>query len=205
MSKHRGIVGLVAAAVLVGAAGVAVVWCLYRPLPDPAVADREDLLRWLVVRDLSAESSETLRVLARRLDEEFRGGFDWDATTEHLDTSQRTRVWDNVVLLLKPWFMDKQQRYFKLAAAERPAYLDQLLETIAVWRGVEALRPAPTETADPSTQQGGLLATLFAQVQQWKRDKDTEPKRRDQIQQFLLALQTRWLRQNMSKLFSSTP
>ena len=87
------------------------------------------------------------------------------------------------MVLLEPWFLEKQTRYYELAAAERSAYLDELLGLIAVWRGVDSLRPQPADTSNSPAEEGGLLAALFGQAEQ-----------------FLLALQTRWLLRNLQRL-----
>ena len=195
MRIRRGILAILLVAAVLAAAGFVAV-PFFRPrLPHPEVADRDELVRWLVVRDLSAEPAETRRVLVRRLEEEFYTGLDWENLCERLDQSQRKRVWDNIVLLLEPWFMDKTDQYFKLATAERTAYLDRLLDMIAVWRGAELLRPEQTGTAEEPREKGGLLEVLFDQVKQWK--ERAEPKRREQIDQFLLAVQVRWLLRNL--------
>jgi hypothetical protein len=194
MLGARGILTLLVLAALLGGAAVAVlVPVLYPSLADPAVANRDELLRWLVTRDLNEEPATTRQTLARRLEEEFGGEVDWEGLARQLDESQRRRLWDNVLVLLEPWFMDKTDRYFRLAAADRPAYLDRLIDTISAWRGVEALRPASADHAGRSGAQRGLLEALFGQVEEWKKRAD--PKRREQISQFLLAVTTRsWTR-----------
>jgi len=181
----RVLITLIVAVLLVGG-GVAAAYLFYPWLPHPADADRNDLLRWLVLRDLNAESPEIQTVLAQRLEEEFSTGLDWDATAERLTAPQRERVWDNVTVLLKPWFLEKSDSYFQLAVAERPAFMHQLTETIAVWRGVDSLRLQPIATADDQ-QRKGLFGTLSQQVTQWK--KEAEPDERARIEEFFATVQ----------------
>lgn len=191
--------------VLLGVAGGVTIPYFYRPLPDPAVADRDDLFRWLVVRDLRLESAETRRVLAIRLGEEFQSGLDWEATAEQLDQSQRQQVWDNIVLLLRPWFMDKQQTYFELTAAERPAYLDQILDTMAVWRGIDSLYPAAEAGqtgGDPPAGKDRLLGVLLQRIELWKQEAD--PQQQQRTSQFHHAIQLRWLVRKMKRLLPAS-
>ena len=200
MKSYRGILTFLILAGLLVSAAIAAIRLLYPPLPHPAEANRDELVRWLVVRDLSVEPGEIRGVLAARLEEEFGTGLDWDAMRERLDQSQRERLWDNVLLLLEPWFMEKTDRYFELVATDRPAYLDQLLDTIAVWRGVDSFRPRQVGTSASDGQQGGLLQALFARVEGWK--KQANPQRREEINQFTVAIQKRWLIRHLRQLLS---
>ncbi len=188
--SYRGILTIVTLAALLGVAVIVTAALFYPQLPDPAVADRDGLLRWLVARDLSAESAETRRTLARRLEEEFQTGLDFDAA-EGLSPPQRKQLWDNILVLLEPWFIEKTERYFQLAAAQRTAYLDQVIDTITVWRGADSLRLTQTDGPGARPGPGGLLAALLGQVEQWKQRAG--PQRRQQMQQLLLAVQMRWL------------
>ena len=187
MRSHRGILVLFVSVALLAAGGVAASVWLWPGLPDPAVADRDGLLRWLVARDLSAESAETRRTLALRLDDEFSSGIDWQETTGQLDDAQRQRVWENILVLLEPWFMEKADVYAQLDDAKRPEYVDQLIDSIAIWQGADSLQPQGNAATD---QPEGLLSILFEQVEQWQQDAD--PQRRERIGQFLLAIKKQW-------------
>ncbi len=201
MRKHR-VVLILAALVLAAALGVTVtaavqIYC-YR-LPDPALADREDLIRWLVMRDLCNESIHIQRTLASRLEEEFSQDIDWEATASQLDSLQRERLWRNVLVLLEPWFDDKVDAYFTLSPAERPTYVDRLLTTIGVWSNIESLRTDSRPSAadgEPKEASSGLLAVLARKTEQWKQR--AEPDRRKQMNQFILAVQCRWLVRRIS-------
>ena len=198
MRKHRAVLILMALA-LAAALGVTVtaavqIYC-YR-LPDPAAADRDDLLRWLVMRDLCNESINIQRTLASRLEEEFSQDIDWEATASQLDSPQRERLWRNVLVLLEPWFDDKVDGYYALSPAERPAYVDRILTTIGVWSNIESLRADPAADGKPREASTGLLAVLARKTEQWKQR--AEPERRKQMNQFILAVQCRWLVRRIS-------
>ena len=74
---------------VLAAGGVGAWRLLCPPLPRPELADREQLIVWLVTRDLNEEPAPTRRALARRLEEEFRGHVDWEATGRKLSPAQR--------------------------------------------------------------------------------------------------------------------
>lgn len=191
MRQPRGT--LAVALLLAGAsiAGAAAWLVLPGGPPDPRTADRDGLLRWIVTRDLSRESPETRRVLAVRLDEEFAGGIDWEATSQRLDDSQKERLWDNVRVLIQPWLAAKVDGYFVRPEAERETYVDEVIDRLQTWRGAEGLRPPAEEVVGASVDEAGLLEVLTEEIEGLKGR--AEPARREQIAEFQLALQSRWL------------
>ena len=174
------------------AAGVAMAaaarWYQSGQLADPAVADRPELLRWLVTRDLRSESAETCRTLARRLEDEFCEGIDWDSVGSQLDQGHRKQLWKNIPVLLKPWFMDRVDGFHKCAASQRLVYVDQTIDTITVWSRMDSLFVEPGQAGQADC---GLLAVLLGQIETWAQDAD--PKQRGQNGEFLRAVQGRWL------------
>ena len=121
-------------------------------LPHPKDASREQLVHWLVLRDLRGEPEELRLVLVRRLEEEFGEGVDWKGLSGQLSQSQQQRIRENLIVLLRPWFMDKVDGYFSRSGEDRMAYMDRLLDTIVAWRGVDDL-PAGGQEGD-----GGEIA-----------------------------------------------
>jgi hypothetical protein len=192
---------VIVAAAVVAAGVVAAVVLLRNQLPDPATADRDGLFRWLVTRDLSQEPLETQLTLARRLEEEFQGGLDCKSAAETLSEPQRTQLWTNVLVLLKPWFLDKVEHYSALAAAERQAYVDKFLESVTSWQDVEAFCP-PEEKASPASVAGGsLIGVLLKSVKQWE-ESASQPQK-EQIAEFLAAVKSRYLQRSLERLFSA--
>ena len=159
-------------------------------LPRPEVADRDQLIGWLVTRDLAEEPLQTRQALARRLEEEFRGQVDWEATGRKLSLAQRRRLWENLPALLEPWLLEKVDGYFGRSEQERPAYVDQVLDTIGQWRGVDSLRP---ETAEEDQAGGGsprLMTMLYRRIDLIAEGADPEGRKR--VGRFLTAVQGRW-------------
>ena len=186
-------------ATLLVTAGAATVYYFQLRLPHPADADRDQLLRWLAIRDLKAEPVDLQRVLALRLEEEFREGVDWDDMAEELDRQRQVLVWENIVVLMKPWFAEKADRYAELTTEpQRTDYLNQFIDTIAVWRGVDLLRPAED---DPSVRQGGLLTELSGQMDDWKAESD--PQQAERIDHFLRKVKMRWSRRKLAAIWSA--
>ncbi|MBN1909528.1 MAG: hypothetical protein JW818_07315 [Pirellulales bacterium] len=169
------LVGMTAAAV------AAAVW-VYWPLPDPAEADRDALFQWLVTRDLSQESYQTRRVLARRLDEETQSDIAWDDVGDQISEPYRKQLWANIPLLLQPWLRDKIDAYYATPPADRPAFLDNVLDTVTRWNGLKHLCPEGDDF--------NLTAMLLTQIKDMQAKAD--PTERAQINGFLLAVQARW-------------
>jgi len=198
MRSHRGILTTLLLVVLLAAAGgVVAVWKMR--LPHPAEADRDQLLRWLAVRDLSTEPVDLQRTLARRLEEEFSGDhkIDWELLSQQLDESRRQRVWDNVLVLIKPWLIEKTACYFELAPSERTEYIDRFIDTIGVFRGVDTIRPAQ---GDPAREKAGLLKVLSGQVKEWKTEPDSPSVA--QIELFLHDVKVQWVRRKLGEFWS---
>lgn len=189
------------AAALLAAGVVAGVVLLSGRLPDPATADRDGLFRWLVTRDLSQEPLETQRTLARRLEEEFQGGLNCKSAAESLTEDQRIRLWNNVLVLLEPWFLDKVEQYSTLSASERPAYVEKFIESVAAWKDVEVFCPPQEQASAAPGKSGSLIGILLERVKQW--EAAAAPPQNAQISEFLAAVKSRYLQRSLERLFSA--
>ena len=190
---RRGLIRVTALllAILLAVAVAAAVRLYQAQLPDPSSADRAELLRWLVTRDLNEESPQTRWILAYRLDEEFHEGVDWEQVGGQLNAERRARLWKNVPLLLEPWFMEKVDGYFKQPPPERLAYVDEMIDTVTIWNGLDAIRPDVAEDNPRGAPRPSLTDMLLAEVEGWQHR--AAPEQRERIEQFVLAVQTRWL------------
>lgn len=180
------LLGLVA----LGGMGAAGAYILVTRLPAPENADQDQLLRWLVTRDLSQEPVALRLALARRLEEESRRGVNWDATASRLSKAQRRRLWQNLPVLLEPWFLEKVDGYFALADGEQVVYLDRVIDTVRQWRGVDNLQPDNLPDDAPGASPSSLMIVLCQRIEDVR--KEAEPDRQQRLGQFVTAVQTRW-------------
>jgi hypothetical protein len=177
---------------LVGAAAAALFW---PRLPDPAGADRAGLFRWLVTCDMSQQPEQTQLTLASRLEEELVSSPELGDSVQSLDERQRATVWDNIMVLMRPWFMQKVDRYSLLQKPDRTDFVNQFLDTVAALRGLESLAPAPAATDGDAKSKSDLFSVLLAQVDKWKADVGS--RQAEQIDQFLKAVKIRWLARSL--------
>jgi hypothetical protein len=187
--SRRRVFGVLLLAVLLATVVGAAVPFLLPGLPDPAVAGRDDLFRWVVTRDLAQETPETRVVLARRLEQEFSTGVDW-SILESATEAQRRQLWKNLPPLFGAWLRDKAAAYAQLPERQRTKFMDGIFAAVASWQGVERYEPRPGDSASAGT--GGLLRIFADQMQECQRGASAQE--RDRLSRFFWALQARFLR-----------
>ena len=161
------------------------VWVYSWQLPPPERANRQELLRWLVTRDLSVEPAHTRDVLARRLDSEFVD-VDWKELSSQMNEEHRRQLWKNLPLLLDLWFVDKFEAYSNSNISQRPAFIDGIVDRMVELSGIDCLSAADSAGNSPS-----LMRTIAERIAICK--KQALPKEREQMGQFTSAIQSRWL------------
>ena len=191
MRNSRGTLAWIMLIAVVAVSAVAVVRFRAWQLPAPKEADRAGLLRWIVIRDLSEEPPLVRGELARRFEEVFPAGLDWDTSSDRLDRSEIDRVRLNVSLLLEAWFLEQTERYSALAPANRLAHIDSVIDRITAWRQTVLLASADQNIGVQGSAEAALCSVLLDQTETWKQRAD--PARRERISQFLGVVQARWL------------
>ncbi len=167
-------------------------WASKLQLPDPATADREGLVRWLVLRDLQQESPEVRATLLRRLEEEARRDLDPASFRLKLDRRYQEQLWANTLTLIEIWYSNRVDAYQAASATDRSKFLDETIIEIMQWKSLAALQPE--QNADPSavpSDEIALLKIFAEQVAIWK--ERASPQRRKEITEFDAALRGRWM------------
>ncbi len=166
-------------------------WVSEFHLPAPATANREDLMRWLVLRDLRTQTPEIRSTLLRRLQEEAQQDLDPDAIRTQLDPRYHDRLWTNILVLIESWYAHRVDGYLAAPASERPAYLDQTITEVEQWKDLAALAPGQDPSLPAPSAEAAILDLFVQQVTSWK--EGASPQRRREITEFDAALRSRWL------------
>jgi hypothetical protein len=196
MRLSRGKLLILVSAISMGITIGAVIFLTQHNLPNPDCANRQELFCWLAYKDLNKQSRETRLILANRLEEECSKGLDWNAVGVKLDETQQNRVWNNIPLLLRPWFVEKARYYGKLTSEKRLNYVDRLIDSITAWRGIETLLPSRTKVTEGEKTSAGLSNLLWNEFERTQRESD--PPDREQIGELWSVLKIRWLVRNLS-------
>jgi hypothetical protein len=165
-----------------------VYWLAAVRVPDPATADREGLMRWLVLRDLRSEPPEIRITLLQRLQEEAGGDLDPAVIGEQLDERYHDRLWTNVLVLIETWYLNRVDIYHATPTSDRAACLDQTIAEVQHWEDLASLQPR--EAQDASSSEAAMLELVGNQVAIWK--ERASPERQREIAEFDVALRGRW-------------
>ncbi len=164
-------------------------------LADPQTADREGLVRWLVVRDLARESYENQQVLAYRLDEEFfTADFDWNEVSGQLSAPQQRQLIENLVVLFVPWCRDKAAHFATQTPEGRETFLDETLDRLELLvRAGEMIGQG----------EGDLSETLATRMlgEAEKLPLGIPGREADEVRHFLDSLRHRWLVRQFGRWF----
>ncbi len=203
----RGRYGLLTVAVLVvmlSAAAGAGFLLVYPPLQDPSVATRQQLFRWLVLRDLSKEPVDIQQKILSRVTEieeagELDSAGDLGAMIQNMEQSHRQMLWHNITLLLQPWLLARVEQYSKLPASQRLDYIDSFLARAAVWNKVGSACSKNLEGGNAGSEvqkEGASVSKLL--MEQIKQLSDrAPPDERRQIAAFVAAVEARWFWRQM--------
>jgi hypothetical protein len=156
--------------------------------PDPLALEPVDLRQWLTQRDLSQASAAVRNRVARRFEEELRGGGNLAAEFRSLDPQQRKRLEENLLLVLEHWFHDKMNRYFEQQPDLRAAWLDQELEQLE-----QVVNRARDGRGSPLGMPSSLyiIGMIGSRVEEWIQRAD--PEMQERMREFQRAVQQRVL------------
>lgn len=157
------ILGLVVSTAIV-AAGLG--WYLLAAqLPDPRIANRAGLCRWLVLRDLSAEPRDVQRAIVDRLQTELKSGLAADSGSGLLTPANRRQLQGNAEFLQQVWFEYRVEQYASCRRDEQMPFLEEQIDTIANWSAIQ-LPDADSDTAGVSSA-GDSAVQFFGKIEGW--------------------------------------
>lgn len=170
---------------------------LYR-LPAPEHCSRSQLLRWLVLRDVSAESPPTQLALVDRLAQELLARDDDGLVTASGGANWLVgdQVRQNANLLKQVWFTSRVDRFHALPAAQRPAWLDEQIAIVSAWTMLQQRLSSSEDGSSgnresSSAAQDSGTAAFFADIREWIAT--AEPAAAARMQQAVNAALVRWL------------
>jgi hypothetical protein len=186
---RRRVVFVAIALVAVGAAALAA-WrtrLLWLPLPDPAAADATGVVRWLVLRDLSAEPAGVQVELVNRVEKLLDEPPGATVASVDLPQGQLEQAQRNVEHLKELWFYQAVEKYHRLdEPRQRWAFLDRQIERISRW-----MQWDKQLMVDGTAPAEGSWSGFFAAIERWA-DK-ANPALKDKIWAAVKAGLIRWL------------
>lgn len=102
------------------------------------MAVQAGLIRWLATQDLSQETLQTRRVLARRITTQLEQGLQL-AGIQGSSSHENQQLLANGFLLVEAWLYDCVDEYHKLPQERREKYVDRLIDSVTRWRIIEFL------------------------------------------------------------------
>ena len=136
-------------------------WQWYFQLPAPQRATNQQVLRWLVFKDLEQESLETRVALVDRLQEMPAESFNQNQGGKpQLSASYRERLKRNAKLLQADWFEHRCRQYANCEMERRLQFLEAQLEAVLRWSEL-----SKWWSASDAAESG--LSAFFGQIQTW--------------------------------------
>lgn len=194
MRRLRDLLTMLALCTLVGVSVAASVQAIRTGLPSPAEDRHEELLRALTAGRVNELPAEHQRVLLRQLENELRGGVDWQQTLDEIHPRKQRLVADNIGDLASLWMNEKMDEYFSLPNEyEKERYLDEEIGRVLRWKTTQSLRMAAASDDDPAQRQ--LATRILKRVTAGATEGEHFGARIFQLTRqtmFLSAIQQRW-------------
>lgn len=146
MRRLRDLICALAFVILTAVSIWAAVQAAQQDFPDSAALEPVDLRQWLTDGDLSQTNAAARSRLARRFEEELRGGeaVQWAKELRSLDPGDAARLEENLSAVLEFWYRDKVNRYFDQRPERRAAWLDREIEHLErVFKGSRGRNEPP--------------------------------------------------------------
>lgn len=176
--KRRGLI--LALLFVVGFIGTAlgVVYLRFVNLPHPKSASHNQLMYWVVLRDLKEYEPDVHLALVDRFAEEAKQIFDKNNTSQaQLSESQSKRLLANIEILKKVWFEDRIAQYCDINHPETcEAFMDRQIKLLNDF-GNLAFENAQVLYPDKSQNNLKTISDeLFADIDKWMLETPFEKK-----------------------------
>lgn len=166
-SRRRRLFALVILACL-AAAGCST-WLMVFQLPHPRSANRDQLLRWLVLRDVANESEEIQIALIDRIEEELLAGIEIDDGDQTVSRKYVDRLNANSIQLQSVWFHRRVIDYANCKPDQRIGFLQRQIQVVAQWSVLQGQIYKWWDKSDlnPSEYQEKSVVEFFDQIDAW--------------------------------------
>ena len=185
-------IGVVVLAGLIGTA-LGVVYLKFVNLPHPNEASHNQLMYWVVMRDLNDHDREIQLALVNRFAAEAKEIFSKSTTgSPQLSDAMSTRLLANIELLKKVWFNDRIDQYCRIESNDvKEAYLEKQIKLLDEFGNIayENAKILYPEKADENLTT--ISDELFADIDQWLNE--TPPGKADATLQAIREATVFWL------------
>jgi hypothetical protein len=166
------------------------------PIPLGPEAEHAALGELLTRQDVRHERLSEKRRLARRLEQDFRSGVDWQTELATLPPQRKGLFLANYEELSRIWLLAKIDGYFGRPERRRASYLDREINNVLAWQMLSANATAPKSPSAgsakrPSDSQVAALAQWSKLAQKWYAQSSGDERKR--ITQFVSAVQAHLL------------
>ncbi|MFT5523559.1 MAG: hypothetical protein ACI9HK_001507 [Pirellulaceae bacterium] len=172
--KHRGLLSM-AALLSVAIVGGIVGWAMWSTsLPHPTAASREQIMQWLVLRELPAEPEEISVALVDRIQAEIGTGIDTAGSTE-LSTAYKQQLSANIDHLEEVWFRTRCRQYEELPRDNRLAFIIEQIDFLLLWSELDS---ELHKNEVPEQQRFEFTKEFFDNVAAWVANAEGQPAQR---------------------------
>lgn len=175
MNKRKPIIGAVVLLGLIGTA-LGVVYIKFVNLPHPKEASHNQLMHWVVMRDLKDHNNEIQLALVDRFAAEAKVIFSKSTSNStQLSKQMSDRLLSNIELLKRAWFVSRIDAYCKIESNEvKEAYLDKQIRLLDDFGNIafeNARVLYPKKTDENLTT---ISSELFADIDMWLNETPPE-------------------------------
>ena len=175
MNKRKAIIGAVVLLGLIGTA-LGVVYIKFVNLPHPKEASHNQLMHWVVMRDLKDHNNEIQLALVDRFAAEAKVIFSKSTSNStQLSKQMSDRLLSNIELLKRAWFVSRIDAYCKIESNEvKEAYLDKQIRLLDDFGNIafeNARVLYPKKTDENLTT---ISSEFFADIDMWLNETPPE-------------------------------